>query len=127
MRHGQRVRVVRIGQRLPDRHVGKPGHGEDLPRPGLLRRDAFQRFGHVQLGHLHPLDRTVRPAPRHLLPALDRTVQHPAQRQPPDVRRRIEVRHQGLQRPQGVERRRGDVVQQRLEQRLQVDARLERI
>ena len=35
--HGKRPRVVRIGERLADRHLGEPRDGDDLSRPGLGR------------------------------------------------------------------------------------------
>ena len=41
------ARVVRVGDRLADRHLGQPGEGDDLPRPGLERRDAVERLRHV--------------------------------------------------------------------------------
>ena len=48
-----------------------------------------------------------------------RAVAHAAEREPPDVRRRIEVGHERLERMVGVVGRRGDVLDEQLEQRLQ--------
>ena len=58
-----------IGERLADRDLGDPGHGDDLPRPCLCRLDAIERLGHIQLGDLRALDRAVGAAPGDLLAA----------------------------------------------------------
>ena len=82
---GQRPRVVGVGQRLADRHVGQARDGDDLARPRLLRGDAVQRVGDVQLGDVGALDRPVGATPGDRLAAMDRALAHAAQRQAPDV------------------------------------------
>ena len=103
----QRPRIVDVGERLADRHLGDAGDGDDVARPGLGGLDAVERLGHVELGHLGALDRAVGAAPGDLLALADRAVAHPADREPADVRRRVEVRDERLQRvPFLVDRRR---------------------
>ena len=67
---GSGLRVVRVGERLADRHLGDPRDRDDLPGPGLGGVDAFERVGHVELGHLRFLDRAVGAAPGDLLAPL---------------------------------------------------------
>ena len=95
---GSGSRVVGVGEGLADRDLGDPRDRADLPRARLVGVDAIERLGHVELDDLHPLDRAVGPAPGDLLAATDRPVAHPAQGQPAEVRRRVEVRHERLQR-----------------------------
>ena len=96
--HRQRPRVVGVGERLADRHLFHPGDGDDFARPGLLGADPLEPLGHVQLGDARPLDRAVGPAPGDRLPGADRPLVDPADRQPPDVRRGVEVGDVRLQR-----------------------------
>ena len=63
----QRPRIVDVGERLADRHLGDPGDGDDVARPGLGGLDAVERLGHVELGHLGALDGAVGAAPGDLL------------------------------------------------------------
>ncbi len=118
--HRQRARVAEIGERLADRHLGDPRHGDDLPRAGLGRVDAVERVGDVQLGDCRALDRAVGAAPGDLLALADVAVAHAADRQAPDVRRGVEVGHERLQRVLGVVRRRGDALEQQVQQRREV-------
>ena len=90
------------------------------PGPASRRVDAVERLGDVQLGDLRALDRPVRAAPGDLLALADRAVADAAERQAADVRRRVEVRDERLQRVLGVVGRRGDALEQRVEQRREV-------
>ena len=47
---GSGARVVGVGERLADRHVGQAGDGDDLARAGLVGVDAVERLGDVELG-----------------------------------------------------------------------------
>src|SRR6266508_4945746 len=123
--HGERPRIVRVRQRLADRDVPDAGDGDQLARPRLLGLDAVERLRHVQLGHLRALDLAVRAAPRDLLAPADRAVVDAAEREPADVRRRVEVRHVRLQRMVVVVLGRGYPLEQRLEERFEV--RCERV
>ena len=116
----QRPRIVGIGQRLADRHLGQAGDGDDLARAGLGRLGPVERLGHVQLGHLDALDLAVRAAPGDLLAALDHAVHDARDREPADVGRRVQVRDERLQRVGRVVDRRGDVLEQGPEERLEV-------
>ena len=90
-------RVHRVGQGLADRDVLEAGDRDDVAGPGALGRDAIEGLGDEELGDLGVLDRAVQPAPRHALAALERAVDDPAQRQATQVRRRVEVAHEGLE------------------------------
>ena len=118
--HRQRPRVVRIGERLADRHLGDAGDGDDLAGAGLLGLDAVERLGHVQLRHLRPLDRPVGAAPGDLLRAPDRPLLDAAEREPADVRRGVEVRDERLERMALLVGRRRDALDDQVEERLEV-------
>ncbi len=120
MGDGKRPRVVQVGERFADRDVRDARQRDDLAGASLLRVHALERLGHVELPDLGLLDRTVGPAPGHRLAAADGPVSHPAERQASQVRRGVQVGHQRLQRMIVVVLGRGDVLAQRLEQRLQV-------
>ena len=124
--HRQRARIVGVGQRLADRHVRQPGDGDDLARPGLGGIDAVERLGDVELGDARGRDRAVGAAPGDRLALLDRPVVHAADREPPDVGRRVEVGDVRLQRLRLVVLRRRDRVDQHVHQRLQRRARVGR-
>ena len=86
---------------------GMPGDGDDVAGPRLGGLDAVERLGHVELRHLGALDGAVGAAPGDLLALADRAVPHPADREPADVRRGVEIRDERLQRmPLLVDRRR---------------------
>ena len=118
--HGQRPRVVRVGQRFADRHLRDAGNGDDLARSGLLGLDPLERVRHVELGHLRALDRPVGAAPRDLLRTPDRALDHPAEREAADVRRGIEVRDQRLKRMALFVCGRRNMLDDQVEQRLEV-------
>ncbi len=120
----ERPRVVGVGQGLADRDLGQAGDGDDLARSGLGSLDAVERLGDVQAGDLDPFDRPVGPAPGDRFTAHDRAVVHPAQREPAEVRRGVEVGHLGLQRVPVLVGRRRDVLEDRLEQGPQVAGQL---
>ena len=121
------TRVLGIGQGLADRHLRQPGDGDDLTRPGLVRLDAVERLRHVELGHLGALDRPVGSAPGDLLPLPDRAVLHAREREAADVRGRVEVRHEGLQRMLGIVLGRRNVLDEELEERAQVAGEVVRL
>ena len=73
---GQRLRIVQAGERLADGDLGDAGDRGDLARPRLLRLDALERLGHVELAQGRALDRPVAPAPRDLLASAQRAVDH---------------------------------------------------
>ena len=109
-----------VGQRLPDRDLGKPRDGDDVAGASFVDRDPVQRDRAQQLADLHPLDGSVEAAPRDLLAAPDRPVVHAAQREAAEVGRGIQVGDQRLQGRPVLELRGRNGGQQRLEQRLQV-------
>ena len=92
---------------------GMPGDRDDVARPGLFGGHAVERVGEIQLGDLHALDRSVDAAPRDLLALAHVTVAHAAQREPAEVRRRVEVGHERLERVPFVVLRRGDALEDR--------------
>ena len=114
--------VVGVGQGLADGDVGHAGHRGDLARARLVGGHPVQRVGDVELGDLGPLDRAVQPAPGHRGALAQGAVVDPADGQPADVGRGVEVADEGLQGRVGVEDRGGDVVDDGLEQRAEVGA-----
>ncbi len=86
---------------------------------GLGGVDAIERLGDVQLGDPDGLDGPVGAAPRHRLTAAEHAVSDPAECQTADVRRRVEVRHERLQRVVVVVLGGRNVVEERLEERLE--------
>ena len=95
---GQRARVVGVGDRLADRHVRQARERDDLARAGLVGGDAVERVGDVELGRARVLDRPVGAAPGDLLALPKRAVVDPAEREPADVGRGVEVRDERLER-----------------------------
>ena len=76
---------------------GMPATAISSPGPCLVDLDPFERLADIQLGHLRALDRAVRATPGDVLRAADRALLHPAEREPTDVRRSVEVGHERLQ------------------------------
>jgi hypothetical protein len=129
--HRQRPRVVQVGERLADRHLGDAGDGDDLAGTGLVGLDALQCLGHVQLADLRLLDRPVGAAPGDVLAAADGAVPNAAECETPDVGRRIEVRDERLQRMARVVLGRRDRLdeqvherRERVRERIRIQARL---
>ena len=116
---GQRAWVLEVGEGLADGDLGDAGDGDDLAGADLGGRHAVELLGDEELGDLGPLGGAVRPAPGHGLALADVAVDHPAQRDAAQVRRRVEVRDQRLERRVGVVGRRGDALEQEVEERLQ--------
>ncbi len=90
------------------------------PGPASSDVDPVELLGHEQLDDLGRLDRAVGATPRDRLAAADGPVAHPAEREPSQVRRGVEVGHQRLERMALLVLGSRDVVLQRLEQRLEV-------
>ena len=104
---------------------GMPATAMMSPALASLGADALQRLGHVELGDLDALDLAAAvAAPGDRLALADRALMDAADRDPADVRRRVEVGDVRLQRRALLVLRRGDVLDQQVEQRLQVGARL---
>ena len=66
----------RLASVSADGDLGDAGDRGDLARPRLLRLDALERLGHVELAQGRALDRPVAPAPRDLLASAQRAVDH---------------------------------------------------
>ncbi len=114
--HGQRARIVGVGDRLADRHVGEAAEGDDLPGAGLLGADALQRVGDEELGDVGPLDRAVGAAPGDPLAGADRAVADAAEREAAEVGRGVEIGDLGLERVPGIELGRGDALSDEVEE-----------
>ena len=118
---GSGARVVGVGERLADRHLGDARRRATIsPGPGLVGLDAVERLGHVQLGHLRRARSSRRRGtsatcwPLRIVPLRDA-----AEREPADVRRGVEVRDERLQRMALLVRRApGSRSSEQLEQRL---------
>jgi hypothetical protein len=65
---------------------------------GFLDGDARELLRHRQVGDLHALGGAVDAAAHHGLAAPEDAVAHAAEREAAEVRRGIEIRHEGLQR-----------------------------
>ena len=117
---------IGIGDRLADRHVRKPGDRHDLPRARLLGGDAVEGLGDVELRDAGVLDLAVRPAPRDRGSLAQGAVVDTAEREPADVRRRVEVRDERLQRVIRVVRGRGHGGEQGADERPEVGRELVR-
>ncbi len=115
----QRARVVEVGEGLADGDVGQAGDHADLTRADLGGGDAVDALGHEQLGDADGLDGAVGAAPRDRLVAHEGAVVHAGEREAAEVRRRVEVGDEGLERVVLVVLGRGDVVEQHAEQRLE--------
>ncbi len=126
-RDRKRPRVVGVGDGLADRHLCEPGQSDDLARPGLLRRDAFERLRHVELGRTRVHDRPVGAAPGDRRALAEHAVADPEQREAAQVRARVEIRDERLQRVRRVIARRGDRLEQRVEEGRQVLRKLVRV
>src|SRR6478735_8775344 len=116
----QRDRVLRVGEGLADGDVGDAGHGDDVAGAGLLGGLALEGLGHEQLGDLDALLRAVVAAPHDLLALLDRAVEDTEQGEAAEEVGGVEVRDVGLQGRLVVVGRRGDGLEDRLEEGLEV-------
>ena len=125
--HGQRARIVGIGKRLADRDLGNAGDRDQLARSRLLGLDTVERFRDVELGDLHAHDLPVGAAPGDLLALANRPFADPAEREPTQIRRGVEVRDVRLQRVPLLVGRRGDPRHQDVEERAKVVGELVRI
>ncbi len=114
--------IVDVGEGLADRDLRNAGDRDDVARAGLFRGNAVERVGEEELDDLHPLDRAVDAAPRDLLALAHLSVAHAAQREAAEVRRRVEVRDDRLERDALVVLGRGDALEDQLAQRLEVAA-----
>ena len=98
---------------------GMPATAMMSPGPGLLNGDAVEGLGHQQLDDLGTLDGAVVLDPCDLLALADGALVHAAQREPPEVRGRVEVGDVRLQRLRrvvlGSRHRRQQLTEERLE------------
>ena len=116
----QRADVVGVGDRLADRDVLDAGDGDDVARRRGLGRVAVERAGLQQLGDAHVRVRAVVAHPGDGLALLDGAREDAQQRDAAEERRRVEVRDPRLQRRLVVVLGRRDVLEDRVEQRLEV-------
>src|SRR6478752_8698985 len=116
----QQDRVLGVGEGLADGDVGDAGHGDDVAGARLLGGLALEGLGHEQLGDLDALLRAVVAAPHDLLALLDRAVEDTEQGEAAEEVGGVEVRDVGLQGRLVVVGRRGDGLEDRLEEGLEV-------
>ena len=93
----KRSRVFEIGKSFANGDFTNTSDRDDFTRTSLRGVDAIERFGHIQLADLGPLDRAVAPTPRNRFALTNGAVPHSTQREPPNIRRRIEVGNQRLE------------------------------
>ena len=122
--HRQRPGIVRVGQGVADHDLRDAGHGDDVARARPLRRgvDPVQGLGDVDLRQPDPLDAAVVTAPGHRVALLDPAVADPAQRQPADVGRGVQVGDQRLEGMPLLVGRRRDALGQQVEEHLEIRA-----
>src|SRR5205823_14921969 len=89
---GERAWIVRICERLADRHLREAGDGDQLAGTRILDLDPIECLGHIQGCHLRSLDPAVGAAPSDLLAIADGALADAAEGESPDVGRRVEVR-----------------------------------
>ena len=118
--HGQRARIVGVGERLADRDLGDTGNCDQLTGSRLFGLDAVESFGHVQLGDLHTHDFPIGAAPGDLLTLANRPFTNAAEREAPEIWRRVEVRDMRLQRVPFIVERCRDAVDENVEERRKV-------
>ena len=116
----QRAHVVGVGDGLADRDVGEAGDGDDVAGGGALGRVAIERAGLQQLGDARAADGAVGAHPRDRLALLQRAVEDAQQREATEERAGVEVGDPRLQRRLVVVGRRGDVLEDRFEERLEI-------
>ena len=116
----QRAHVVGVGERLADGDVLEARDGDDVAGAGALGRVALERPGLEQLGDADAADGAVGAHPRDGLALLERAVEDAQQREAAEERGGVEVRDPRLQRRLVVVDGRRDVLEDRLEERLEV-------
>ncbi len=114
----QRARIRRVGDRLADVDLIEAGERHDVAGPRLVDLDALEPFEHVEVRHAPRCERTVVAGEHHGLPRAHGAVDHPADREAPDVLGIVQVEHQHLERRVGRVARRGDRAHDLLEQDL---------
>ncbi len=112
--------VVRVGEGLTDRDVFETGNGDDVARACRVGREAIERPRDKELGDAHVMNAAVVLDPRDRLALLDMTVEDPEQREATEERRCIEVGDVRLQGMLVVVGRGRNVLEDRVEQRLEV-------
>ena len=117
---GRAHRVLRVGQRLADHHLGDARDGDDVTGAGLLGGAALQALGHEQLREPHVRHGAVTLHPCDRLALAQRAVLDAHQRQAAEEVRGVQVGHVGLQRGLGVVDRGGHGLHDGAEERLQV-------
>ena len=116
----QRLGRARIGQRRADLGIGEAGHGHDVAGDGLFDPPLAESLERGQVGD--PLARlgAVRRDVDQRLAGPDHAAVDPADRDPAPVRVVVERADQHLDRRLGLDLRRGNRVDDRVEQRAQV-------
>jgi hypothetical protein len=117
--HGQGPGVLEVGERLADGDLGDAGDGDDLAGAHLLRGDPLELLGDEQLGDLGLLRGAVRPTPGDAVALVEVAVHDAAEGDAPEVRRRVQVGHEGLERRVRLVLGRRDALEQQVEQRLE--------
>ncbi len=116
----QRTHVFGVGDGLADRDVLEAGDGDDVAGAGGIGGVALEGTGLQQLGDARVLVGAVGADPGHGLALLQRAVEDAQQCETAQERAGVEVGDPGLQRVLVVVRGRGNVLEDRLEQRLEI-------
>ena len=114
----QRLRIVRIGNSFADVDVLDPGKRDDLAHARALCQLTFQAFKNIKLFHSRFLDGAFVTGNHDLLIARNLARKDSPYRQPADVFAVVHVRYQKLQRIFAQCLRRGNSLDDLIEQRL---------
>ena len=116
----QRPRILGAGYRLADGDAFHAGNSQQVARPADRLVHPLQSFERVQLGDARRVLGSVQLADRHRVAEIQRALKDAPDRQPSQIVAVIQVRHQHLQHAVRIARRRRDMLQDRVEQRLQI-------
>ena len=119
-----RLAMLDIGNRLADRDVLDAGEADDVAGGRLVDVDPLEPLEGEELGDLRLLKRAVELAHGHRVADPHASLEHASDRDPPEVVVRIEVGDENLQRPFRIAARRRHVIDDRVEQRPEIPARL---
>ncbi len=120
LKNGQRLRIVRRSDRLADVYVFDAGQRDDFADARTFCQLALQTFENVKLFHSGFLDRAFVAGDHNLLVADYLAGKYSPNRQSPHVFVVIDIRHQQLQRIVAQRFRRGNRLNDLIEQGLQI-------
>jgi hypothetical protein len=116
----QRTNIVRVGEGLTNGDVLETGDGDDVTGASGLGGEAVKRLGDEELGHLGVEDGSIVLDPGNGLALFDGAVEDTQEGEAAEEGGRVKVGDVSLERVLVVEGRRGNVLEDRVEERLEV-------